>query len=72
MTQAQKSAIRVGVITTLLGGLSLLVFSKAAGQVVLRPEFDSHVQRSEMLDSLLLERTTDVLCEVKPSHRDCS
>lgn len=71
MTDRTKSQIRVGVITAVVGGLLLMAFSKVMGQVVLKPEFDSHVQRSEMLDSLLLERTTDVLCEVKPSHRDC-
>ena len=71
MTDRTKSQIRVGVATTVIGGLMLLAFSKVASQVVLKPEFDAHVQRAEMLDSLLLERTTDVLCEVKPSHRDC-
>lgn len=41
MTPTQKSQMRVGVVTAVVGGLLLLAFTKLSGQVVLRPELQA-------------------------------
>lgn len=48
MSPQQKSQVRVGIITTLVGGLLLLAFTKLSGQVVLRPEVEAlHTQMQQ-------------------------
>lgn len=67
MTAQQKSALRVGVLTTVLAGLFLMAFSKVAGQVVLRPEFEA----LELRVDHKLDRILDAVCVDKPSARPC-
>lgn len=71
MTAQQKSAVRLGVITAVIGGLMLLAFTKAASQVVLRPEFEASQTRLETKIERVEGITKDVLCGQNPSHWRC-
>lgn len=71
MSPQAKQNLSTAIKTTVIGGLILLAASKLAGQVVLRPEYEAHVRASAVADSLQLDVTLEVLCEVKPSSRKC-
>ena len=70
MTPQTKSQLRV-LVWTVLAGLLLLILPKATSQVVLRPEYETHVRHSEVVDSLLLDASMEILCELKPQSRKC-
>lgn len=71
MTVQQKSAIRVGVITTVIGSLLVLAFSKAASQVVLRPEIEALESRLERKVDAVKDIALDNLCDTNPTHWRC-
>ena len=70
MTVQTRNQLRV-LVWTVLAGLILLTAPKAAEQLVFRPEYDAHVRKSEVVDSLLLEASKEILCEIKPLSRKC-
>lgn len=66
MTQQTKSQLKV-LFWTVLAGLILLTAPKAAEQVILRPEYESHIQNEgSKLDALLTlqcrESPDDTIC----------
>ena len=63
MTQPQKRAVVTGIVTLVLGTVILA----AARQVVLRPEYETHVQ----MESARFEAVLDILCTDHPTHRRC-
>lgn len=67
MTPTQRSQMRVGVVTAVVGGLMLLAFTKLTAQIVLRPEFEAHEAKIEHK----LDRILDAVCTDKPSARPC-
>ena len=71
MTDRTKSQIRIGVITTLIGGLMLVAFTKTASQVVLRPEFEASQTKMEAKIDRIEGIAKDVLCGQNPDHWRC-
>lgn len=82
MTAAQKSQVRIGVATAVIGGLTLLAFTKLSGQVILRPEIDAlesrlrgEIRQVESTLERKLDETKDIaldgLCATAPTHRRC-
>lgn len=70
MTTENKRQLRV-LMWTVITGMVLLGATKMAGQVVLRPEFDAHVQSDTTWKREQKELTLEVLCELKPASRKC-
>ena len=70
MTVQTKNQLRV-LAWTVLAGLLLLLAPKASQQLVFRPEYEAHVRESEVVDSLLLDVSREILCELKPELRKC-
>lgn len=67
MTAQQKSALRLGLVTTVLGGLTVLGLSRLSEQVVYRAEFKVHEAKLESK----IDRVLDVVCADKPELRQC-
>lgn len=78
MTVQQKRQVTVGVTTAVVGGLLLFFAQKLAGQVVLRNEFDQHMQaeayaHDKQADAMRRqeELLLDFICETNPRYRRC-
>lgn len=67
MTAQQNSALRVGVLTTILAGVFLMALSKASEQVIFRSEFEV---REANVDNKL-DRILDMLCQHEYNQRAC-
>ena len=67
MTPSQRSAISVGVKTTVIGALVLALANAVWNDVIFRPEFEHHIQEKEAK----LEAIMDILCTDHPEHRRC-
>ena len=67
MTAAQRSAISVGVKTTLLGALLLGLAALTRDNVIFRPEFNTHVQT----EVRLLEAVLTLQCRETPDDSIC-
>lgn len=70
MTTQTKNQLRL-LFWTVLGGLILLGAPKLAGQIILRPEFDTHVMSDTSWKREQRELTMEVVCELKPQRRGC-
>ncbi len=67
MSPAAKSAISVGVKTTVIGALVIAMASMAKEYVIYRPEFNAHLKNENTkLDALLT-----LQCRVTPDDTIC-
>lgn len=71
MTTAQKSALRIGLLTTIGGGLVLFAAKELMAQVILRPELEAMAARIEQRLVIIENMQRDFLCTDHPTHWRC-
>lgn len=78
MSPQARSAVRVGVITTVVGSAALWLASIAWAQKVDKPEFDAFVnqiKRDQIRDSAWMaeqrQLTMDIYCSLNPRSQRC-
>lgn len=71
MTEPQRRAITVGVVTTVLGALLLTLIGRAWESKVDQATYDLHIQAEQNVHERQMEITLELLCELKPTNRRC-
>ena len=71
MTAPQKRTLTFTVYASVLGLLAWAAMTGAAKQLVLRPEYELHIQTKEAVVEELRGITLDHLCADHPTNRRC-
>lgn len=71
MTVQQKRTLTFTVTASLLGLLAWAAITGAARQVVLRSEYEMHIQAETQRIDEVRGIALDILCKDQPAHRRC-
>ena len=71
MTVQQKRTLTFTVTASLLGLLAWAAITGAARQVVLRSEYEMHIQTETQRIEEVRGIALDILCKDQPAHRRC-
>ena len=71
MTAPQKRTLLFTVTASVLGVFAWAILTAAARQVVLRGEYEMHVQHESSRIEEVRGIALDILCKDQPAHRRC-